>query len=54
MRYNITIEETVADTFEIEANSKEEALEKARELYNNVEIVLEPGTLLETKFTIEE
>lgn len=45
MRYKIIIEEVVADEFEIEANSLEEAQEKAIEEYNEGKIVLEPGEL---------
>lgn len=54
MQFNISIEELISDTFSIEAESKEEALEKARALYREGDLVLEPGNLLDTKFTVEE
>ncbi len=43
MKYKIIIEEVVADTFEVEANSADEAIEIAEEKYHKCEIVLEPG-----------
>ena len=42
-KYAVTIEETVSDVFEIEAESLEEAEEIARAKYKSGEIVLEPG-----------
>lgn len=38
--YTITIEETVSDVFYLEANSLEEAIEKAIAKYNNGVFVL--------------
>lgn len=43
MKYTITIEETVAKDFEIEANSTEEAYETAEQKYKSSEFVLDPG-----------
>lgn len=43
MKYTITIEETVAKDFEIEANSTEEAYETAEQKYKSGEFVLDPG-----------
>lgn len=43
MKYTITIEETVAKDFEVEADSAEEAYEAAKQKYNNGEFVLDPG-----------
>lgn len=43
MKYTITIEETVAKDFEIEADSAEEAYEIAEQKYNSGEFVLDPG-----------
>ena len=43
MKYTITIEETVAKDFEIEADSAEEAYEMAEQKYNSGEFVLDPG-----------
>ena len=52
-KYTITIEETVSDIFCLEANSLEEAKEKAIENYNNSVFVLEPGNLIETNILVE-
>lgn len=43
--FEITIEETVSQTFTVEANSMEEAMDIANEKYYDGEFVLEPGTL---------
>lgn len=48
MKYTITIEETVSDTFEVEANSLKEATEKAIQNYNEAIFVLEPGNVTAT------
>lgn len=52
MKYNICIEETVVGNFEVEANSKEEALEIAKDKYNNCEFVNEPGELVKKKISV--
>ena len=46
MIYKVTIEETVCDEFEIEADSEKEAFEIASKQYNEGKIVLEPGNLV--------
>ena len=43
--FNICIEEVVSETFEIEAENAEEAMRIASEMYNNCELILEPGEL---------
>lgn len=43
MKYTITIEETVAKDFEVEANSAGEAYETAEQEYKSGEFVLDPG-----------
>ena len=43
MKYTITIEETNAKDFEIEAESAEEAYEIAEQKYKSGEFVLDPG-----------
>ena len=43
MKYTITIEETIAKDFEIEANSADEAYETAEQKYKDGEFVLDPG-----------
>jgi hypothetical protein len=40
MKFNITIEETVVKTIEIEADNEEQAIDKAIEDYNNGNIDL--------------
>lgn len=45
MKFKITIEEHISQTFEVEAADIEEAMEIAEEKYNNGEFVLEPGEL---------
>lgn len=43
MKYTITIEETVAKDFEVEADSADEAYEMAEQKYKDGEFVLDPG-----------
>ena len=43
MKYTITIEETVAKDFEVEADSAEEAYKIAEQKYKSGEFVLDPG-----------
>lgn len=43
MKYTITIEETVAKDFEIEADNAEEAYETAEQKYKFGDFVLDPG-----------
>ena len=43
MKFKITIEEHVSETFEVEATDIEEAMEIAEEKYYKGEFVLEPG-----------
>ena len=54
MIYKVVIEEHLADTFEIEASSPEEALDKAEEMYSKCEIILSPGNLLDAEFSLAE
>lgn len=44
-KYNVMIEETVWQTFEVEADTQEEAKEIAAQKYREAEFVLEPGNL---------
>lgn len=43
MKYTITIEETVAKNFEVEADGAKEAYETAEQKYKSGEFVLDPG-----------
>ena len=43
MKYTITIEETVAKDFEVEAESAEEVYKIAEHKYKSGEFVLDPG-----------
>lgn len=50
--YSILIEETVSQSFEIMADSQEEALRIAEQKYKKAEIVLEPGNIVSVNFRI--
>ncbi len=52
MKYSFIIEETVTQSFELEANNEEELLDNIEQKYRNSELVLEPGELIETKVGI--
>ena len=53
MKYSISIEETIVGNFEVEANSKEEALAIAKNKYDNCEFVNEPGDLVEKRIAVK-
>ena len=52
MKYTITIEETVAKDFEVEADDAEEAYEIAEQKYGSGEFVLDPGECQFKQITI--
>ena len=52
MKYTITIEETMAKDFEVEANSTDEAYEMAEQKYKSGEFVLDPGECQFRQMTI--
>lgn len=54
MKYCINIKETVVGNFEVQANSKEEALKIAKEKYDNCEFVNEPGDLVDLEITLAD
>ena len=51
--YRINIEEMIVDTFEVEADSEDEAMEIAVDNYNSGIFVLEPGNLVAKQMSIE-
>jgi len=50
--YQIEVEEILQKVVEIEADSFEEAIDKAREMYHDCEIILEAEDLKETNFDL--
>lgn len=52
--FKITIEETVSETFDIEAETMEEAMEIAEERYYEGSLVLEPGNLIAKQMMAED
>ncbi len=50
--FSVTIEETIAETFEIEANSYDDAMETAIIKYNKKEIGLLPGELQHKQISV--
>jgi hypothetical protein len=46
MKFFITIEETISETFEIEENSVDEAVEIAKHRYNSGEFIVESGNVV--------
>jgi len=52
--FKIAIEEMISDTFEVEANSLDEAIEIAKEKYKNGEFVLESGNLVAKQMAVIE
>jgi len=52
MKYTVVIEETIADDFEIDAESEKDAISRAINKYKNAEFVLEPGNIQETKISV--
>lgn len=51
MQFEILIEETISDTFCINANNKQEAILMAQKKYRQGEFILAPGNLLDVKIT---
>ena len=52
--FRVTIEETISQTFEVLAESFEDAEEITTEKYNNGEFVLEPGELQHKEMMIND
>ena len=53
-KFTIVIEETLADRFEVEAETEEEALEIAIEKYENAEFILQPESCYSSEVWPEE
>lgn len=51
-KFMVTIEETVSQDFDVEANSQEEAIKIVRDKYRNGEFVLEPGNLEQAQIVL--
>ncbi len=51
-KFEITIEETVSDTFTVIAENAKEAMKIAVDKYNTSEFVLEPGFLVAKQMAI--
>ena len=54
MQFKITIEEMVSRSFNVEAETMEEAMEVAEAKYKSGEFVLEPGNLVAKQMMGEE
>lgn len=52
MKYSVTIEETLSRTVEIEADSKQDAIDKVKKQYNNENIVLDADDFSEVVFGV--
>ena len=52
--YMVTIEETVVGKVQISAQNEDEALRVASDMYNHGDIVLEPGEVIDVKFSSSE
>ena len=50
MKFEILIEETISDTFYVDAEIREKALSMARQQYQHGDFILSPGHLLDVKF----
>lgn len=54
MKYKVTIEESISQTFEIEAESEEQAAEIAEGMYRNCEIVLDDSCVVERQMSVND
>jgi len=53
-KFKISIEETLVDTFEVEANNAEEAIDIAIKKYKIGKFVLEPGHLVSKQMAVTD
>ncbi len=51
-KFCVVIEETVSEEFEVEAESKEDAILKSIQKYRNGEFILSPGNLESKKISV--
>ena len=54
MKFEITIEETVSETFVVFADSEEDAVNIATKKYNFGEFVLQPGSLVAKQMSVHD
>lgn len=54
MIYEVTIKETLSRTISVDANSKMQALDIAKDMYNKAEIVLDYDDNLRTDYLIKQ
>ena len=52
MKFTITIEEMISESFEVEAESADIAMKIAEEKYSNGEFILEPGNVVAKQMAI--
>lgn len=52
MKYSVTIEETLSRTVEIEAENKQDAIDKVKKQYDNESIVLDADDFSEVVFGV--
>ena len=52
MKFLVSIEEVVCETFEVDAESVEEARKIVMRAYESGEVVLEPGELVEKRIAV--
>ena len=52
MKYSVTIEETLSRTIDIEADSKQDAIDKVKKQYKNEDLVLDADDFSEVVFGV--
>lgn len=53
-KYRVTIEETISQDFEIEAESREEAFRLAEAKYKDGSLVVDNGNLIQTMASVDD
>lgn len=54
MKYKVTIEESISQQFDVEADSEEQAAEIAERMYKNCEIVLDDSSVVNRLMSVNE